>query len=111
MPCDIPAGEQEHWRALKTDKFLRVAGTDGSVFALGDAATVSQVSLALLTPVPACGPVPSRPQELQGKALGVGCHQTLLSTACGAHDRVIPSRCNPVEQAARRALWSGNRGL
>ena len=36
-------GEQEHWRALKTDKYLRVHGTDGAIFALGDAATVSQV--------------------------------------------------------------------
>lgn len=39
----ILAGEQEHWRALKTDKYLRVHGTDGAVYALGDAATVSQV--------------------------------------------------------------------
>lgn len=34
---------QQHWRSLKTDKYLRVQGTNGSIFALGDAATVEQV--------------------------------------------------------------------
>ena len=36
-------GAQEHWRSLKTDKFLQVLGTQGSILALGDASTVSQV--------------------------------------------------------------------
>lgn len=36
-------GLQEHWRSLKTDQFLQVQGTGGSILALGDAATVSQV--------------------------------------------------------------------
>jgi len=38
----IVPGKQEHWRALKTDKFLRVNDTNGTVYALGDASTVSQ---------------------------------------------------------------------
>ena len=37
------AGKQEHWRALKTNNRLQVMGTNGSVYALGDASTVSQV--------------------------------------------------------------------
>lgn len=44
---DAFVGEQEHWRALKTDKYLRVAGTHGTIFSLGDAATVSQVLIPL----------------------------------------------------------------
>lgn len=42
------AGAQEHWRSLKTDRFLQVQGTNGSILALGDAATVSQVCSPLL---------------------------------------------------------------
>lgn len=38
----LPQGAQEHWRSLKTDKFLQVLGTQGSILALGDASTVSQ---------------------------------------------------------------------
>ena len=41
------AGAQEHWKSLKTDKFLQVQGTGGSILAMGDAATVSQVTLLL----------------------------------------------------------------
>lgn len=43
-------GIQEHWKSLKTDQFLQVQGTGGSILALGDAATVSQV---LPSPLPA----------------------------------------------------------
>jgi len=42
MAESLPHGKQEHWRALKTDKFLRVNDTNGTVYALGDASTVSQ---------------------------------------------------------------------
>ncbi|KAL3145311.1 hypothetical protein ABBQ38_001571 [Trebouxia sp. C0009 RCD-2024] len=38
----LPQGIQEHWKSLKTDQFLQVQGTGGSILALGDAATVSQ---------------------------------------------------------------------
>ena len=39
--CD--AGAQEHWKSLKTDQFLQVQGTGGTILAMGDAATVAQV--------------------------------------------------------------------
>ena len=37
------AGAQEHWKSLKTDQFLQVQGTGGTILAMGDAATVAQV--------------------------------------------------------------------
>ncbi|KAK9843346.1 hypothetical protein WJX74_010709 [Apatococcus lobatus] len=36
------AGVQAHWRSLKTNRHLQVQGTNGTIFALGDAATVEQ---------------------------------------------------------------------
>ena len=36
------AGAQEHWRSLMTDPFLCVKGSHGSIFAMGDAATIAQ---------------------------------------------------------------------
>jgi NADH:ubiquinone reductase (non-electrogenic) len=35
-------GPQDHWRSLKTNRYLQVTGTDGTIFALGDAATIEQ---------------------------------------------------------------------
>lgn len=39
---DLPAGSQENRRSLITDKGLRVKGSGGSIFALGDCATVER---------------------------------------------------------------------
>ncbi|KAL0054534.1 hypothetical protein WJX82_010454 [Trebouxia sp. C0006] len=38
----LPQGAQEHWKSLKTDQFLQVQGTGGTILAMGDAATVAQ---------------------------------------------------------------------
>lgn len=39
----LPAGTQTHFRSIVTDEYLRVRGApDGSIFALGDAATIEQ---------------------------------------------------------------------
>eukprot|EP00951_Prasinocladus_malaysianus_P045968 scaffold624384_cov50-Prasinocladus_malaysianus.AAC.1 len=38
----LPEGTQEHFRCLMTDEYLRVKGSDGSIYCLGDAGTVSQ---------------------------------------------------------------------
>ena len=36
-------GTQTHFRSIVTDDYLRVIGTDGTVFSMGDAATIAQV--------------------------------------------------------------------
>eukprot|EP00891_Asterochloris_glomerata_P001208 jgi/Astpho2/1208/Aster-08175 len=38
----LPGAKEQHWRSLKTNSYLQVKGTDGSIFALGDAATIDQ---------------------------------------------------------------------
>ena len=37
-------GTQTHFRSIVTDDYLRVIGTDGTVFSMGDAATIAQVT-------------------------------------------------------------------
>ena len=39
----LPEGSQENWKALRVDNYMRVKGTRGTVYAIGDAATVTQV--------------------------------------------------------------------
>lgn len=43
MQSKLPEGSQTHFRSIVTDGFLRVKGSDGSIFAFGDAATIEQV--------------------------------------------------------------------
>ncbi|KAL3146637.1 tubulin alpha 1 [Trebouxia sp. C0010 RCD-2024] len=38
----LPAGSQTHFRSIITDEFLRVKGSGGSIYAIGDAATIEQ---------------------------------------------------------------------
>ncbi|PRW59414.1 type-II calcium-dependent NADH dehydrogenase isoform A [Chlorella sorokiniana] len=38
----LPAGTQNHFRSAVTDEHLRVRGSNGTIFALGDAATIEQ---------------------------------------------------------------------
>ena len=38
----LPAGAQENKRSLLTDKNLRVKGSNGTIFALGDCATIER---------------------------------------------------------------------
>ncbi len=38
----LPKDAQQNARALKTDGYLQVKGSDGSIFALGDTATIEQ---------------------------------------------------------------------
>ncbi|KAI7836386.1 hypothetical protein COHA_009749 [Chlorella ohadii] len=38
----LPAGTQTHFRSAVTDEHLRVRGSNGTIFALGDAATIEQ---------------------------------------------------------------------
>ena len=39
----LPKGSQTHFRSIITDEFLRVKGSDESMYAIGDAATIEQV--------------------------------------------------------------------
>lgn len=48
MQGKLPAGVQTHFRSIITDGFLRVKGSEGAIFAIGDAATIEQVKLAIL---------------------------------------------------------------
>lgn len=41
----LPQGTQTHFRSAVTDEHLRVLGTNGSVFALGDANTIEQAKV------------------------------------------------------------------
>ncbi|KAK9815675.1 hypothetical protein WJX72_007865 [[Myrmecia] bisecta] len=38
----LPPGLQTHFRSITTDEYLRVKGSGGTIFALGDAATIEQ---------------------------------------------------------------------
>jgi NADH:ubiquinone reductase (non-electrogenic) len=40
----LPEGSQTHFRSIITDEVLRVKGSDGTIFALGDAATIEQAT-------------------------------------------------------------------
>ena len=42
---DLPEGTQNNFRSILTDEYMRVMGTDGSIYAMGDGATVYQVSV------------------------------------------------------------------
>ena len=42
-------GTQTHFRSIVMDDYLRVIGTDGTVFSMGDAATIAQVLLVSST--------------------------------------------------------------
>ena len=39
----LPEGTQTHFRSIVTDQFCRVLGSGGSIYAVGDAATIQQV--------------------------------------------------------------------
>ena len=39
----LPEGSQTHFRSIVTDPYLRVNGSNGSIYAFGDAATIEQV--------------------------------------------------------------------
>jgi len=39
---EMPEGTQTHFRCLLTDNFFRVKGSEGSIYCLGDAGTISQ---------------------------------------------------------------------
>lgn len=39
----MPEGTQTHFRSIVTDPYLRAIGSDGTIIALGDGATVEQV--------------------------------------------------------------------
>ena len=39
----LPKGSQTHFRSIITDDHLRVKGSNGSIYAIGDAATIEQV--------------------------------------------------------------------
>ena len=40
----LPAGTQGHFRSILTDEYLRVIGSEGTIYAMGDGATIYQVS-------------------------------------------------------------------
>lgn len=39
----LPKGSQTHFRSIITDEYLRVKGSNDSIYAIGDAATIEQV--------------------------------------------------------------------
>ena len=41
----LPEGTQTNFRSLLTDDYLRVEGSNGSIFALGDASSIAQVTI------------------------------------------------------------------
>ena len=41
----LPEGAQTHFRSIVTNDFLQVKGSGGSIFAIGDAATIEQVQM------------------------------------------------------------------
>jgi len=41
----LPEGSQAHFRSIVTDQHCRVLGSDGTIYAIGDAATIQQVYL------------------------------------------------------------------
>ena len=43
LQAELPKGSQTHFRSIVTDSFLRVRGSEGSIYAIGDAATIEQV--------------------------------------------------------------------
>lgn len=43
-----PCPPQNHFRSAVTDEYLRVKGSNGSIFALGDAATIEQNTVSNL---------------------------------------------------------------
>ena len=40
----LPTGTQGHFRSILTDEYLRVIGSEGTIYAMGDGATIYQVS-------------------------------------------------------------------
>ncbi|KAK9839229.1 hypothetical protein WJX81_002839 [Elliptochloris bilobata] len=38
----LPGGTQTHFRSIVTDEYLRVIGSEGTIFSIGDAATIAQ---------------------------------------------------------------------
>lgn len=66
---------QTHFRSLLTDEFLRVKGSDGSIWAFGDAATVDQ---------PKAGEVVDRlfEQADRDKVGGAGCVPVAVRAVC-----------------------------
>ena len=40
----LPEGTQGHFRSILTDEHLRVMGSEGTIYAMGDGATIYQVS-------------------------------------------------------------------
>ncbi|GAB4815644.1 hypothetical protein N2152v2_002690 [Parachlorella kessleri] len=42
LQAKLPEGSQTHFRSIVTDEYLRVKGSGGSIYALGDAATIEQ---------------------------------------------------------------------
>ena len=43
----LPEGTQGHFRSILTDEYLRVIGSEGTIYAMGDGATIFQVRLCL----------------------------------------------------------------
>ena len=55
----LPKEEQTNFRAVVTDSMLRVKGSQGSIFALGDASTIDNPKVS----VPVCVYTPSIKKE------------------------------------------------
>ena len=48
----LPEGSQTHFRSIVTDQHCRVLGSNGSIYAIGDAATIQQVQRLLPSGIP-----------------------------------------------------------
>ena len=47
LQAALPEGAQTHFRSIVTNEFLQVKGSGGSIFAIGDAATIEQVRVQI----------------------------------------------------------------
>ncbi len=68
----LPEGTQGHFRSILTDEHLRVMGSEGTIYAMGDGATIYQVC-ACCFPCTACALLSAYKPGRQ-EAPGVACH-------------------------------------
>ena len=68
----LPEGTQGHFRSILTDEHLRVMGSEGTIYAMGDGATIYQVSITVAHTLPL--PCSRHTQSGRRQSLGLGCH-------------------------------------
>ena len=122
----LPEGTQTHFRSIVTDQFCRVLGSGGSIYAVGDAATIQQVPqrthpshppITLTAGQPTYRPHPALTQwsisgtaKLYGVAsvlhhMKISTHTELLTTRlCGGFSLTSTWRSKSIVAAQEKAL-------